>query len=106
LRDHGGQLLFDPALPQGISRLGFSIRWRGARMRVAVDHRQVTYSLHDGDEGEIAFRHGGEDVVVTAQQPVTRPLKVRRPLLPAPTQPIGREPAQRHARSSQRHARS
>ena len=65
LRDYGGQLMFDPALPVGISRLSFSIRWRGVRLRVTFDHHEVTYSLHEGDEGEVGFRHDGEDVVVT-----------------------------------------
>jgi trehalose/maltose hydrolase-like predicted phosphorylase len=96
LRDYGGELLFDPALPEGITRLGFSIRWRGVRLRVDIDHREVTYSLHDGDQGEVAFHHDGESVVVTADKPVTRPLKPRKAILPAPTQPLGREPSRRH----------
>ena len=96
LRDYGGRLLFDPALPEGIRRLAFSIRWRGVRLRVDVDHEAATYSLHEGDDGEVAFRHDGEELVVTAGKPVTRPLKPRVALLPAPEQPIGREPAQRH----------
>jgi alpha,alpha-trehalose phosphorylase len=97
LRDHGGQLMFDPALPAGITRLNFRIRWRGVRLRVNVNHQEVTYSLHAGDIGEIAFRHDGEDIVVTAEAPVTRPMKARKPLLDPPTQPVGREPARRHA---------
>ncbi|MGN6474145.1 MAG: glycoside hydrolase family 65 protein, partial [Mycobacteriales bacterium] len=96
LRDYGGELLLDPALPEGITRLAFSIRWRGVRLRVDIDHREVVYSLHDGDQGEITFHHDGEEVVVTADKSVTRPLKPRRALLSAPTQPVGREPAQRH----------
>jgi alpha,alpha-trehalose phosphorylase len=96
LRDHGGQLMFDPALPVGITRLCFSVRWHGARLRVVFDHHEVTYSLHDGDEGEVTMRHDGEEIVVTAEQPVTRRLKERRPMLATPTQPVGREPAQRH----------
>jgi trehalose/maltose hydrolase-like predicted phosphorylase len=100
MRDHGKQLMFDPALPMGISRLSFSIRWRGARLRVAFDHHEVIYSLHDGDEGEVELRHDGEDIVVTASQPVTMALKPRRPLLPAPPQPVGREPAHRHTGSA------
>jgi trehalose/maltose hydrolase-like predicted phosphorylase len=95
LRDHGGELRFDPALPNGIERLCFSIRWRGARMRVEFDHHEVTYTLHDGDEGEVAFHHDGEEVVVTTGAPVTRRLKRRRPLLPPPPQPVGREPYRR-----------
>ncbi|HVW81369.1 MAG TPA: glycosyl hydrolase family 65 protein [Mycobacteriales bacterium] len=95
-RDFGGRLTFDPALPEGISRLVFRIRWRGVRLRVEVDHREVSYSLHDGDEGEVALCHAGEELVVTADKPVTRALKPRVALLPPPPQPVGREPAQRH----------
>ncbi|HEX3901013.1 MAG TPA: glycosyl hydrolase family 65 protein [Mycobacteriales bacterium] len=95
-RDFGGLLTFDPALPEGISRLAFRIRWRGVRLRVEVDHREATYSLHDGDEGEVVLSHAGEELVVTADKAVTRPLKPRVALLPAPSQPVGREPAQRH----------
>jgi trehalose/maltose hydrolase-like predicted phosphorylase len=97
LRDHGGELLLDPALPNGISRLAFSIRWRDARLRVDVNHREVTYSLHDGDKGSVEFHHDGEAVVVTDDKPVTRMLKQRKAILPPPPQPLGREPAQRHA---------
>jgi alpha,alpha-trehalose phosphorylase len=97
LRDHGGQLMFDPALPIGISRLTFSIRWRGVRLRVSFDHSEVSYSLHEGDDGEISFHHDGENIVVSVGEPVTRPLKSRTSLLPAPPQPVGREPAKRHA---------
>ncbi len=100
LRDYGQRLMFDPALPPGISRLSFSIRWRGVRLRVAVDHRQVTYSLHDGDKGEVELRHDGEDIVVTAAKPVTRRLKARKPRLEAPSQPVGREPNRRMAAPS------
>jgi trehalose/maltose hydrolase-like predicted phosphorylase len=97
LRDHGGRLSFDPALPSGIHRLTFTIRWQGARLHVTFDHHEVVYSLYDGDDGEVSFRHDGEDVVVTVDEPVTRPLKVRHSMLPPPPQPIGREPAQRHS---------
>ncbi|HTW20534.1 MAG TPA: glycoside hydrolase family 65 protein [Mycobacteriales bacterium] len=95
LRDHGKQLMFDPALPPGINRLSFSIRWRGIRLRVAFDHDEVTYSLHDGDHGRVELHHDGEDIVVTDAEPVVRPLKPRHPLLPEPSQPVGREPARR-----------
>ncbi len=98
MRDHSGRLMFDPALPVGISRLSFSIRWQGVRLRVAFDHREVTYSLHDGDVGEIGFRHDGEDIVVASDKPVIRSLKRRKPLLAAaPQQPVGRRPTERHA---------
>jgi alpha,alpha-trehalose phosphorylase len=97
LRDHGGNLKFDPALPVGISRLTFTVRWRGIRLRVSFDHDEVTYSLHDGADAEIAFQHADEQIVLTAVESVTRTLKRREPLNAAPPQPVGREPARRHA---------
>ncbi|HTR69556.1 MAG TPA: glycoside hydrolase family 65 protein [Mycobacteriales bacterium] len=96
LRDHGGVLLFDPALPMGITRLSFNIRWRGVGLRVSFDHREVTYSLQDGDEREFELRHDGETIVVTAAAPVVRALKPRVPLLDRPVQPVGRGPTKRH----------
>jgi alpha,alpha-trehalose phosphorylase len=98
LRDHGGNLKFDPALPTGISRLTFTVRWRGIRLRVSFDHNEVTYSLHDGADAEISFQHADEQIVLTAAESVTRTLKPREPLQSAPPpQPVGREPARRHA---------
>jgi alpha,alpha-trehalose phosphorylase len=100
LRDHGGGLTFNPALPAGISRLTFSIRWRTGRLRVVIDHDEVTYSLHEDDEGEMTFRHIGEDLTVSAAKPVTRALTPRIPLLPRPVQPLGRTPVPRHEQHS------
>jgi alpha,alpha-trehalose phosphorylase len=96
LRDHGGELTLDPALPGGITKLAFSIRWRGVRLQVRVDHQQVVYAMHDGDEGEVSFHHDGEEVTVTSGKPVTRPMKHRKAMLALPTQPLGRAPLSRH----------
>ena len=52
-RDHGGIPAFDPALPEGLTRLCFSLRWRGLRLTVDVHTEQVTYSVRDGD-GDVA----------------------------------------------------
>jgi hypothetical protein len=38
------------------------------------------------------IRHAGEELTVAAKQPVVRTLEKRRPLLPRPPQPAGREP--------------
>ena len=93
LRDHDGVLSFDPALPDGITRLSFAVRWRDARLRVEVRHDKVTYSVHDGPDASITVRHAGEDLDITADRPVTRKLERRQPMLPRPPQPPGREPA-------------
>jgi trehalose/maltose hydrolase-like predicted phosphorylase len=92
-RDHGGVPAFDPALPSGLTRLCFSIRWRGVRLRVDVRAGEVTYTVRDGTESALTLRHAGEDVEVRGGTPVTRALTRRVPLLPRPPQPPGREPA-------------
>jgi trehalose/maltose hydrolase-like predicted phosphorylase len=92
LRDCDGGLAFDPALPDGLAELAFSIRWQGARLRVKINQQEVQYAVHDGPDASITFLHAGEEITVKADAPVTRPIGKRTPLLPRPTQPPGREP--------------
>ena len=95
LRDDEGVLALDPQLPGGITRLTFRLRWRGSRLTVAVDHRHATYTLRDGDDSTLTFRHANQEVTVTTQEPLVLPLVKRTPLLPSPQQPRGRAPASR-----------
>ncbi|WP_432876569.1 glycoside hydrolase family 65 protein [Kribbella sp. CA-245084] len=92
LRDRDGYLSFDPALPIGLGGLSFSIRWRGVRLKVEIDPVAVKYTVHNGPDAEITLRHAGEEITVRADKPVVRTLEKRRPLLPRPPQPPGREP--------------
>lgn len=95
LRDDDGVLSLDPALPEGISRLRFRLRWRGFRVTVDADHKEVSYTLRDGPDGRLRIRHAGQDVELSTQAPTTLPARRREPLLPTPTQPPGREPKHR-----------
>jgi alpha,alpha-trehalose phosphorylase len=95
LRDHDAVLSFAPQLPDGITRLSFTVRWRGVRMGVDVEPDRATYTLRDGTNASLVFRHNGEDVTVIAGQPVTRKITKRTPMLPRPEQPPGREPGHR-----------
>ena len=96
LRDTDGELSLDPGLPSGISRLRFSVRWRGCTLRVDVRGHEATYEVDGGPEARVRLRHAGEEVVVTGGEgPVSLPLRERAPLLPRPQQPPGREPASR-----------
>jgi alpha,alpha-trehalose phosphorylase len=95
LRDDEGELALDPQLPEDISGLTFRLRWRGARLTVAVDHREATYTLRDGPEASLTFRHAGEEVTVTTSKPLVLPLAPHVRLLPAPAQPVGRAPSRR-----------
>jgi trehalose/maltose hydrolase-like predicted phosphorylase len=92
LREREAGLCFEPILPTGLNKLAFSVRWRGVRLRVEIGRDQVTYSVHDGPDASLTVFHAGEEIQVTAAKPVVCPVVPRKPLLPRPTQPVGREP--------------
>jgi trehalose/maltose hydrolase-like predicted phosphorylase len=96
MRDDEGELSLNPALPEGISRLCFRLRWRNFRLVIDVDHNEVTYTLRDGPDGTMTIRHGERHVELNTRTPTTMPLIPRVALLPPPPQPPGREP--RHGR--------
>jgi alpha,alpha-trehalose phosphorylase len=85
----GGVLMFDPALPPGLTSLRFHVRWRGAVVHVLVTHEQATYLA---EAGSVDLELGGELVRLDEGDVVQRPLVPRVPLLPPPRQPPGREP--------------
>nr|WP_267128269.1 glycosyl hydrolase family 65 protein [Baekduia soli] len=91
-RDHGGRLSFAPRLPAGVDGLVFRLTARGRRLAVAVRRGTATYVLEEGDE--LTVGHEGQDVVVRAGRPQTRPLTPV-PEGPAPRQPPGRAPRRR-----------
>jgi len=93
LREHGELLGLDPQLPSGISRLTFRLRRQGMRLLVEVTQDEVRLSLRDGPSGRLAVLLQGEQVEVTTDEPVVRPVVRREPLLPRPPQPVGRAPA-------------
>ncbi|SDZ38238.1 alpha,alpha-trehalose phosphorylase [Micromonospora pattaloongensis] len=100
MRDHGGRLSFAPRLPSRITRLGFSLIWRGMRLRVDVQPHEVTYSLRDGDpQAAIDLTHHGEALRVAIGVPVTRPVPPAQPTGPPLQQPPGRAPARRAAKA-------
>ncbi|HUB56170.1 MAG TPA: glycoside hydrolase family 65 protein [Mycobacterium sp.] len=97
LRDDEGVLSLDPQLPDSFARLCFRLMWQGHRLTVSVTHKDVTYTLRDGPDGELKIRHAGEDLTLSTSEPTTVPLQEREPLLPRPPQPPGREPMHRHS---------
>jgi alpha,alpha-trehalose phosphorylase len=97
MRDHDGELSFSPRLPDGIDRLAFPVNVRGSRLHVDVRPRRATYSL---SHGTARIAHWGERLELRAGAPVTRPIQLAR-RLPAPAQPAGRAPAQRHPQAIQ-----
>jgi len=91
-RDHDGVPSFDPALPEGLTGLRFSIRWREMRLTVDIRPDVVTYAIADGATSSMLLKNAGEEITLTPDAPVTRSLRKRTPLLPRPTQPPGLAP--------------
>jgi hypothetical protein len=75
--------------------LRFTIRWHGLRLGVDITPDEVTYTLRDGPDASLTFRHEGDTVTVDTSAPTTKKIGKRQPLLPRPEQPPGREPMAR-----------
>lgn len=96
LRDHDGELSFAPRLSSRLSRLEFSLQWRGLALRVDVRPHQTTYSLrHGGPDDVVELRHHDQLLRVTFDEPVTVPVPPADPSGPPPEQPPGRSPLMR-----------
>ncbi|WP_203786738.1 glycoside hydrolase family 65 protein [Paractinoplanes rishiriensis] len=94
LRLKDGRLCLAPRLPRALDRVGFRVRYQGVRLCVEVDHAEIRISVRDGADAKLTLLVDGEQVEVTPEQPVTRPVTRREPLLPAPSQPPGHAPGQ------------
>ncbi|MEV1329791.1 glycoside hydrolase family 65 protein [Micromonospora costi] len=93
LRDHEGTLSFAPRLSSRLSRLEFSLQWRGRHLRVDVRPHQTTYALRHADPDDVVeVRHHDETIRITCDEPVTVPVPPAHPSGPAPEQPPGRSP--------------
>jgi alpha,alpha-trehalose phosphorylase len=92
LRHVNGTFRFAPRLPDGLSRLAFSVQIRGRRLRVEVTHAEARYALADGDPLEIW--HHGQVLSLSAGKPQAWPIPAA-PSRPRPSQPPGRQPAHR-----------
>jgi alpha,alpha-trehalose phosphorylase len=83
---------FAPRLPDGLSRLAFTILVRGRRLRVELKHKSARYLLVEGDP--LKLSHHGAPVTIRAGKPSVQPIPEITPR-PRAKQPDGREPARR-----------
>ena len=72
MRDHCGQISFDPRLPASWSGVTFRMTVRGTRLRVTVRSEVIEFVVEDGDGLTVSVR--GEDVEVRPGDPVQVPL--------------------------------
>ena len=94
MRDHDGELSFAPRLPEALTRLAFTVQWRGHSLKVDIDAQRACYSLH-GKPGTVRLRHHGEQITVSTEQPTTLDIPPIHPLTPPPQPPQGRAPIRR-----------
>jgi alpha,alpha-trehalose phosphorylase len=93
MRDHAETLAFAPRLPDGLTRLSFSILRRALCLHVDITTHEARYALTRG-KGPLELTHHGEALEVTDAGPVTRPIPPAPDRQP-PTQPPGRAPRRR-----------
>jgi alpha,alpha-trehalose phosphorylase len=98
MRQRGDTLHFAPRLPEGLSRLAFTIFQGRQRLAVEVSAAAAAYTLLDGTSMQIV--HHGQPLTVRPGGPVPRPIPPA-PARPEPTQPPGREPARRRPPTGQ-----
>ncbi|HEX9034306.1 MAG TPA: glycosyl hydrolase family 65 protein, partial [Streptosporangiaceae bacterium] len=98
LRTHWAPTSFAPQLPEGLTRIAFTVTIRGRKLRVEITHSSARYDLADDeplqDGGPLQIVHHGEVLTVSAGKPEERPIPHAAPR-PRPRQPRGREPARR-----------
>jgi alpha,alpha-trehalose phosphorylase len=92
LRLGDGAVAFAPRLPEGISRLVFTVLVRAQRLRVDVTHSAARYLLADG--GKLEITHYGRRLQLAKGRPREHHIPGR-PAVPRPSQPAGRAPKRR-----------
>ncbi len=95
-RLQNGSLYFAPRLPDALGRLAFHLMFRGRRLRVEVRATEATYRLLGGSP--LKVHHHGEEILLPVDDAITQPIPPVK-AGPRPTQPPGREPIARGART-------
>jgi alpha,alpha-trehalose phosphorylase len=93
LRHRDGMVSFAPRLPEGLTRLAFTLLLRGRRLRVEITRSRARYILAEGEPLEIL--HHGRAVNLLPGKPQVRAVPAAPAPRPAPRQPPGREPVHR-----------
>ena len=73
MRDHNGQLSFNPKLPDEMTRLQFPLTFRGQLLHVDLEPARATYLLRQGSE--LVIVHQGEEVRLRGGHPVSLAMK-------------------------------
>src|SRR5947209_3931998 len=91
-----GSLCFSPRLPDALVRLAFHLLFRGCRLRIEVIATEARYRLLEGSP--LKVHHYSEEISLSLDEAVTRPIPPVK-AGPRPSQPPGRAPIPREART-------
>ncbi|WP_424446783.1 glycoside hydrolase family 65 protein [Microbacterium sp. CH-015] len=79
MRDHYGELSFDPRLPEAWPSLSYTLHWRGTELKVRITRDAMTVDAAGGDP--VTFSVRGASVTVEPGGSVTVPLDGQGPRL-------------------------
>ncbi|MGY1552023.1 glycoside hydrolase family 65 protein [Microbacterium sp. A588] len=80
MRDHAGELSFDPRLPAEWPSLSYPLQWQGTTLDVTLTREELRVAVRDGDP--VSFTVRGEECTVTAEQDVVVALADQGPVIP------------------------
>ncbi|KXZ60956.1 Alpha,alpha-trehalose phosphorylase [Microbacterium laevaniformans] len=79
MRDHYGELSFDPRLPKAWPSLSFTLHWQGTPLKIEITAEQLRVDAGAGEP--VSFSVRGETFVVGAESTLTVPLRGQGPEL-------------------------
>jgi alpha,alpha-trehalose phosphorylase len=80
MRDHFGDLTFDPRLPADWPSLSYVLHWHGTRLNVTLTADQMSVTAGEGDP--VVFSVRGEGYTVHGGSSITVPLADQGPVIP------------------------
>ena len=86
MRDHLGELTFDPRLPKSWPELAYTLQWKGRSLDIVLRREEMRVSLRpDGPGGSVdpvPFEVRGKAYIATVDAPTVVPLADQGPVLP------------------------
>ncbi|WP_434810018.1 glycoside hydrolase family 65 protein [Microbacterium sp. bgisy189] len=79
MRDHYGELSFDPRLPAGWDSLAYTLHWRGTQLKVSLTADELSIAAGEGEDVELSVR--GTAYTAVAGQTLTVPLDGQGPVI-------------------------
>ena len=80
MRDHFGELTFDPRLPADWPELSFPLHWHGTRLQVTITRDQLRVQARGGEP--MVFSVRGEAFALAPDEEVVVPLEGQGPVIP------------------------